>query len=540
MEYGALRIAVQVSATGYPDPDGFRVVLGEDTLRFGPTGGDTVIPGLPVGVYHTTMVGVASWCAESRGILSAMVQPEDTTRLAHLITCGWPTSTVRVVTLTSSVQDPDPDGYRIEFPGGSYAMDPTDTVLLHPSYWDTLRYSVTGLAAWCTTDSTTRTAAFDPVDTVTVIFPIQCGPSRVPIRLRADLLGTPPAADTILVRVGSGDTVRLAGGESVTVAVRQDLLWIRPLTLPPTCISLSEDSLLATADTGEAPPITSIEIACGTVSVFVSSPAGHDASRRYSVSLSGALTPTSPATLQSLNTPELSPDHQMLAGLRPWYDFGTSRWLYSMILQPAGGGIPDTLQRDAPDAAHWQEPTWTPDGKHFTAYIRPDSGEVIHVRVAIATGAVDTLVLPAGAMYGTVQSPDGSRFAFTRNTPSPQLVIAQEGDTVPVATYPIPAYSWTLAWSPDQGRIAFVGHTGPTGIYTLTLATGVLQRLTAASDTTDEGSPEWSPDGSLIVFSRYYCCTLNRYWRPMVIRSTGGVAREFARINPWAGPYWLP
>lgn len=83
------------------------------------------------------------------------------------------------------------------------------------------------------------------------------------------------------------------------------------------------------------------------------------------------------------------------------------------------------------------------------------------------------------------------------------------------------------AWSPDGQRIAFASRRdGNWELYTLTLATGEIKRLTY--DLVYEANPSWSPDSQWLAYEGYYDNNLDIY----IVKSDGSERPIPATRNP--------
>jgi Tol biopolymer transport system component len=138
-------------------------------------------------------------------------------------------------------------------------------------------------------------------------------------------------------------------------------------------------------------------------------------------------------------------------------------------------------------------------------------------------------------------SPDGKKITFTSfrndlnlladNTITRQVFVmnADGSDQQPITSPSSAAYDWQPAWSPDGSRIAFI-HYGFDGvglsygygeIWTVNPDGSHLTQLTVETDLAVEALPKdrpnWSPDGTSIVFTAWACCpdspvALNPLW----------------------------
>ena len=166
-----------------------------------------------------------------------------------------------------------------------------------------------------------------------------------------------------------------------------------------------------------------------------------------------------------------------------------------------------------PDQSGWQSPVaWSPDGTRllfegfFGPYLTDPSGSLEELR--------RDCEYPCGGLEGFSFSPDGTQLAFVMNSPegSDSLVIA----TMDLATREITQLAATdiavavggvgsPQWSPDGTRILFTrGGVRPTDRSTLVVVDADGSNLHELGPTDlFPSNPRWSPDGTLITFFSY-------------------------------------
>lgn len=103
---------------------------------------------------------------------------------------------------------------------------------------------------------------------------------------------------------------------------------------------------------------------------------------------------------------------------------------------------------------------------------------------------------------GFAWSPDGSRICFVATAGSSDaiyIINAETGRVRKTLRFPLDGM-FTPTWSPDGEHIVFVGvRYGASDLYMTDIEGDTLERLT--DDFFDERDPEWSPDGRLVAFS---------------------------------------
>jgi WD40-like Beta Propeller Repeat len=153
--------------------------------------------------------------------------------------------------------------------------------------------------------------------------------------------------------------------------------------------------------------------------------------------------------------------------------------------------------------------SWSPDGTRL-AFISSENSQYNLELITIAT-AVRTLVLADA--YWASWSPDGTKLVFARivNGNDQDLYsININGTNLQRITNTPTLIEDKPSWSPDGTRIAYTGFfyvTDPntnvprlrSEVYTLNLSNGSTTQVTASGRSSE---PDWSPDGTEIVYSR--------------------------------------
>lgn len=154
-----------------------------------------------------------------------------------------------------------------------------------------------------------------------------------------------------------------------------------------------------------------------------------------------------------------------------------------------------------------QHPAISPDGTRIAFSSSRDGSQEIYVMNADGSNPVRLTSLPSGSAASPTWSPDGTRIAFIwEDYPSaPEVRIVNADGTGLTTVMAVPGLWAPLRWSPDGARLAFVlmADLGEGAldidVYTLTLATGSVARLTAnpGMDT----DPDWMEDGRLVYLT---------------------------------------
>jgi Tol biopolymer transport system component len=158
-----------------------------------------------------------------------------------------------------------------------------------------------------------------------------------------------------------------------------------------------------------------------------------------------------------------------------------------------------------------ETPQWSPDRSKIVFEGGPDGGD-IYVIGADGSGLRNltntSTTIGGGRETIPKWSPDGSRILFSKTT-----LLPPDGDVTAIDLYTMSADGGVpvrltateseLAaggydWSPNGAQIAFESvRGGSQGIYVVDASGGAATKLSTAGDF---GAPNWSPDGSKIVF----------------------------------------
>ena len=212
--------------------------------------------------------------------------------------------------------------------------------------------------------------------------------------------------------------------------------------------------------------------------------------------------------------PKWSPDRSKIL-----FTHGGSEADEEVYVMDADGSNVRRLTNTPGDSASSGSADWSPDGEQIVFTSNRDGselgwdGEELYVMAADGSN-VRRLTRRLGSDGAPTWSPDGTKIAFTRHPDGDQegrgeiYVIQPDGTNLQRLTRD--ARASRPSWSPDGERIAFMSARSNTKqahddneleIYVMDADGSNIQRLTHRPG--PDGLPDWSPDGSEIVFVFY-------------------------------------
>ncbi len=200
------------------------------------------------------------------------------------------------------------------------------------------------------------------------------------------------------------------------------------------------------------------------------------------------------------------------------------------------------------------QPSWSADGSRL-AYTSPCNvnreeyaGSSIFLMEVDLTGnpggEMQLIATVGGGDYDPGWSRDGSRIAFTSwQTGRPQIFTVNPDGTELRNLNDVLAYNWAPTWSGDGSQLAFLtGRGGQEEIWTVPAGGGEEHRF-SRSDGKDVARPDWSPDGTTIVFEKM----VGNIPRLIAAPVADGGVRELQvcqdgqlSLQPMGEPTWSP
>ena len=511
---GSIKATVETtSAIEDRDSDGY--LLRIDTGEPRPIGlsGALTIGLLDGGVHTVSLEGVVANCSvTSPNPVDVDVVPSAdpgvTAPVSFSVACLPRVGSLRV-SITTSGEDPDADGYSLNVAGRMHTGIPVNGTRTFSELRDGGNaVTLAGVAGNCTVNGgTTKTVAVVYGGTSEVQFSVHCvaaGSVRVTtastgffsqgggytLELRQS--GTTPFARIHAPANGTGSFAALPAGTYRLVVL--DLL--------PNCdqrIPGSQEIVVAAGP----PTDVKVEIDCpteGRIAFGSDVDGNHDI---FVVNSSGAGQTRLTFDARPDMSPAWSPDGTRLAFAT---DRDGNREIYVMN---ADGTDQFRLTNNS---ARDDLPAWSPDGKRIAFSSDREGGIDIYAMNADGTNQVRITASP-GIDDEPTWSPDGSMIAFssTRQGVSSIWVMKSDGsDPVRIGGGVHPESQ--PAWSPDGTRIAFSVLTGAKASTIVLIRPDGSGSESLPLALTENSNPAWSPNGQKILYTTLQCYNNDFYY----------------------------
>ena len=203
------------------------------------------------------------------------------------------------------------------------------------------------------------------------------------------------------------------------------------------------------------------------------------------------------------------------------------------------------------------QPTFSPDGTRIAFQSLAAGGSVVELVVMDADGAHRTTVATNAAAIAVGQmtsiewrlvswSPDSRLLTYTGLVEGrPQIFVARADGSGSTLVGDTGLEGQDPAWSPDGARIAFRGgrYDKDRGVYVMNADGSGLRRVTEprddpAGNTYSYFAPVWSPDGTLISYSKVAEVGSQQVW---VVGADDGIERAISNATDFNdSPAWSP
>jgi Tol biopolymer transport system component len=252
--------------------------------------------------------------------------------------------------------------------------------------------------------------------------------------------------------------------------------------------------------------------------VFTSDRAGSSTSEIYSAAADGADVKRLTWTDGFEQDPAWSPDGSHIA----YESSGLNR--YRIFVMNQDGTDQHVVSPDTYSGVIDWQPAWSPDGTQIAFASTRPTNAAWHVWIMNADGT-NLHQLPGGLTQHPVWSPDGSRIAGD-NGNGPLLVVNADGTNErQLTTPPAATYDEAPDWSPDGSSLVFSERSfdgTSSGLYVIGADGSGRRQLTGGAYS--DYDPSWSPAGTSVVFRRR--AAGNEFFQLYTVGSGGGSATQ--------------
>ena len=231
--------------------------------------------------------------------------------------------------------------------------------------------------------------------------------------------------------------------------------------------------------------------------------------------------------------PAWSPDGTMIAFSS---NRGTNKG-YRIWVMDADGSNPRRVTSSGPTGNEWdRSPAWSPDGGSIVFTRNTSEGGTSEPRIYVietdGTGLSEVVGFGGGVqVYRSSPrwAPDGSLIAFARSdeaTSDGPIASVRPDSAQKTFLNPNTGWSRWPDWSPDSNKIAYERCAAPCNPYATDIRVMSRDGTGDVLFASDGEAPVWSPDGSLILYSRNIGTSGNPVYRLFRKLVSGGATSE--------------
>lgn len=451
---------------------------------------------------HGTVVELTANPAEGytfvewKGDLSGTENPQQITiDQAKEITAVFEAQKASIEVATSTSGDnPDPDGYTLTITNEDYSIGINDTIIVDGLDEGTQQAELYGIAEQCSVDGDNpRSGEVAAGDTVSTTFFVSCVANNGAVKVTTSTIGNnqDPDGYTVTIddqekNIGINETVTFEGVEA-------------PRYYYPDISGISSDCIAEDGGQeiyvengkttemtfnilcGENPPrynrIAFLETVNDYTNIYIMKPDGSDIEKITN----------STSEYSYIQDPAWKPDATRIV-------FVKQQNLYTM--NAFGDNVKQVTDNDHID----EEPAWSPDGSRIAFQSDRDGDDEIYI---IKPDGSDLQQVTVNSLYDESSpswSADGSKITFEQNFEI--YTIKPDGsERMKVTDVSGLNSNEDPAWSPVDDRIIFETTTG-SGTYNIGIidSDGSNRAEVTSPENGYDYSPNWSPDGSRIVF----------------------------------------